>query len=114
MECNGVARLRHILTDDPHPSHVTVLFELPRIVPSPCAGVKEGRGKRQPKRDSLHFKTTGEASSGIWRGFILDNSSHYGAAIHMNRLFEHAKDRASGMTHVVLADFARGVRQPMG
>jgi hypothetical protein len=45
---------------------------------------------------------------------VLDDAGHGGAAVHVHRVLEDRVDRAGHVAHVVPADLARGIGEPVG
>src|SRR3712207_7809672 len=67
---------------------------------------------RRPPRSTL-FPYTTLFRSGIVGGLVLDVPGHRLAAVHADRLVEDRINGRGEVPHVVAADLAGGVRQPV-
>ena len=55
-----------------------------------------------------------EAALRVVRRLVGDDAGHRRAAVHVHRLVEYRVDRAGHVPHVVAADLAGGVGEPVG
>ena len=65
MEHDAVVFLRHILANDPHPSHIPIAIHLVSKVLAPAAGIKKGSHKGEAQSQGLQFVAAGKATGGV-------------------------------------------------
>ncbi len=68
----------------------------------------------RPSAQRLQLIAADETARRIVARLVLDDAGHRRAAPHLHRLVEDRVDRAGGVAHVVLADHARGIGEPVG
>ena len=72
------------------------------------------RHERQADRQRLHLETADETALRIVRRLVGDDAGHRGTAPHPHRLVEYRVDRPGHVPHVIAADLAGGVGEPVG
>ena len=67
---DAIARLRHVLADQPHAGDAGVVVHVPGELLAPATGIEERRHERHPQRQRLQLVTPDEAAARVVAGLV--------------------------------------------
>ncbi len=116
VQGDAVAFQRQVFAAQPDAGHVVVLFHPRGELAAPALGrrVEKGGEERQAEGEDFQAVTADETARRIVVRLVGDHPGAGGAAVHVHRLRHHREDAGGGVGHVVPADLAGGVGQPVG